>query len=170
MKTGIIGVIVALSLISSPGFTEPQIPPVSLSPFPGATTMAVEKAALVSGKCGASVVRIIGITLSTGAFFDIDQDGGVIVRQLHMPEVHLTQNNGLSDHNGVACIHTAAGASHLLIWSACGGSACGDDFGFTVIEVDRPRIVSPKDCNKACASKLTGGSNIPFVLNGRRPG
>lgn len=54
--------------------------------------------------------------------------------------------------------------NHLLIWSMCGGSACGETYGFTVVDVDQPKVISPTDCDEVCAARLTA-SKLPFILN-----
>ena len=121
------------------------------------------------GRCGSSVVQVLGVEQQVGDFFTIDSAAGnarVVV--IADGQRSLVVNDALSDHNGVACLTTKPWPS-LLIWSKCSGTACGDDFGFTVIDVERLRLVSGAagECDAKCAQRLTG-SRLPLELNSRR--
>ncbi len=169
-----INLLAALGLAASCAMaqTPSKIPPISIQPFAGDAHPMVEETTNVSGRCGSAVVLVLGAKEGAEDFFDGDPDSTqVVIRQSSQQEVHVTEDNGLSDHNGVMCVSNKHG-THLLIWSNCGGSACSGGYGFTVVDVEQPEIIAPLKkhelCDETCASKLTG-SKIPYILNGKTP-
>lgn len=169
-----INLFAALCLAASSAMaqTPSKIPPISIQPFAGDAHPMVQETTNVSGKCGSAVVLVLGVKEGTENFFDGDADSTqIIVRQSSPREVHITEENGLSDYNGVMCISNKRG-THLLIWSNCGGSACSRGYSFTVVDVEQPKIIAPLEkgglCDEACAAKLTG-SMIPYILNDKTP-
>jgi hypothetical protein len=148
---------------------------VRLQPFPANAGILASKVDVTTvknhyGRCGSAVVQVLGVKQQVGNFFTIDAPAGNarVVVIAEGGQRLLTVEDVLSDHNGVACLTTKP-SPNLLIWSKCGGTACGDDFAFTVVDVERLRIVSGAagDCDARCAQRLTG-SRFPLELNSRR--
>lgn len=164
---------------------------IRLQPMKGEKSLLVE-GSNVTGSCGTSVVRVLGVARVVDNFFDIDSDARIIIRVFQedhtkdviapdtgaiivpggsTKELILNSDSGvLSDHNGVACVATTSG-SRLLVWSNCAGSACGDDFSFFVIDPERLVFLAPQDprkgqCDEKCASQLLG-NQLPQKINGR---
>lgn len=148
---------------------------VRLQPFPSESWSQGQEVHVTTvqnyyGRCGSSVVQVLGVEQQVGDFFTIDPSAGnarvVIIAE--GGQRSLVVEDALSDHNGVACLTTKRSPS-LLIWSKCSGTACRDDFGFTVIDVERLRLVSGAagECDEKCAQRLTG-SRLPVELNSRR--
>jgi hypothetical protein len=144
---------------------------ISLSPMEGEKSPDVVATRNVTGSCGSSIVRVLGVTDVIDNFYGIDLDAGkIIIRSGLNKELILGADSGvLSDHNGVACVSTKSG-SRLLIWSNCSGSACGDNFSFFVIDPERLVFLAPKDprkgqCDDSCASQLLG-NKLPKRING----
>ncbi|MDO8812388.1 MAG: TM2 domain-containing protein [Gallionella sp.] len=143
---------------------------ISLRPMEGNAAFAEITAPNVTGYCGTSVVRVLGIEQVTDNFFSTDLDAGkIIIRAGALKEMTIDRNV-LSDHNGVACVTTKSG-NRLLIWSNCGGNACGENFSFFVIDPERLVFLAPKDpfkeqCDEECASQLLG-NQLPQKINGR---
>lgn len=115
-----------------------------------------------SARCGSSVVKVLGVAQEYSGLFRVDPDAGrVVVRRpgLRGAEVSVDLGNGLSDHNGIACIERN-GRPLVVVWSDCGGSACGRGYNFTIIDAATPRILAPargtRWCNAACAARLAG--------------
>jgi hypothetical protein len=143
-----------------------------LEPFP-ATPYSKEESNVVTvqnhyGRCGASVVQVHGVKDDVGDFFSIDSNASariIVIRKSGKRELVL--NDVFSDHNGVACVGTGS-RKYLLIWSRCGGTACGDDFGFTVVDIKIPQVLAGggRECDEHCAARITG-SRIPLQLNSR---
>ena len=79
----------------------------------------------------------------------------------------MVLKEALSDYNGVACVSKGP-TKYLLVWSNCGGTACGDRFNFTVVDVKQLRILAGGKalCDEHCASRLTG-NKLPLRLNQR---
>jgi hypothetical protein len=145
---------------------------VRLQPFPADSGILSSKVDVITvknhyGRCGSAVVQVLGVKEQIGNFFTIDGNARVVIIA-DGGQRSLTIEDALSDYNGVACLTTKR-SPYLLIWSNCAGTACGDDFGFTVIDVERLRIVSGAagDCDAKCAQRLTG-SRLPLELNSRR--
>lgn len=165
----IFSLIVAFIFLSSTALADTAI---GLSPMKGDKTLHVVSTKNITGTCGASIVRVLGVTDVMDTFYGIDLDAGkIIVRSGPTKELILDSESGvLSDHNGVACVSAKSG-NRLLIWSNCSGSSCGDDFSFFVIDPDRLIFLAPKDprkgqCDERCASQLLG-NKIPQKINGR---
>ena len=144
---------------------------VILRPMQGYKELDVVKTENITGSCGGSVVRVMGITDFVENFYSVDSDAGkIIVRSSSVTnDLVLTQENVLSDHNGVACVETKTG-DKLLVWSNCGGSRCTDNFSFYVIEPKSLKFIAPKDpkkgsCDDECATKVLG-NNLPKKVNG----
>lgn len=163
-----------LALCASGNLAQAQVlqSPIQLEPFP-ATSYSNGGTNVVTvqnhyGRCGPSVVQVHGVARDNGDFFGIDPNAGarvVVIREAGRRELVLS--DVFSDHNGVACVNNR-GKRYLLIWSNCGGTACGDDFSFTVVDVDVPRVVAGgnTECDARCAARITG-SRIPTDLNNR---
>ncbi|HMO74200.1 MAG TPA: hypothetical protein PKD48_02570 [Sphingopyxis sp.] len=140
------------------------LPPVTLEPFPD-SGVDVETVRNYYGRCGPATVQVLGVAQEEDGFFKGSIGGGsavVVIGDGGAPVLEIREQ--LSDHNGVACVTGTAGP-RLLIWSNCGGSACGDDFAFTVVDPAVAAIVSDEDCDAACAASLSG-SSLPFEVNG----
>jgi hypothetical protein len=163
----------ALLCVGSPAFAlaTAEQTAINLSPLASEKAVTIDKAQNFTGTCGPSVVRVLGVTSVTGDIFGIDIDSGkIIVRQLRKPEVILDSNNGMSDHTGISCIDYE-GKSRLLVWSNCAGTACGDEYTFTVIDADNPKVLAPSgpivtSCDEVCAYALTG-NKLPLKMNGK---
>ena len=143
---------------------------ISLPPMKGDKALDVVETKNVTGSCGTSMVRVMGVTTRVDSSYRIDQDAGkIIVRSGTGKELVLgLDNDVLSDHNGVACVLTKSG-SRLLVWSQCAGSACGDRMSFFVIDPERLVFLAPKDprkgrCDDKCASQLLG-NRLPQKIN-----
>jgi len=161
--------IVTLLLLSSTTLADTAI---GLPPMKGGKTLDVVATKNVTGSCGASIVRVLGVTDVIDNFYGIDLDAGkIIVRSGPNKELVLSHGSGiLSDHNGVACVSTKSG-SRLLVWSNCAGSACGEGFSFFVIDPEHLVLLAPKDplkgrCDEKCASLLLD-NKLPQKINSR---
>lgn len=141
-----------------------QISPITLSPSAAFPNTLIETIKVYTGACGSRVVRIVGVTDVNDKSFTLDIDGRIIIHQGQGPDLVIDSNNGLSDYNGVACVERNDGSARLLIWANCGGSACGDDYGFVVVDPEKMKIVSSNDCDEMCGYALTG-SRLPWALN-----
>ena len=160
-------IIVPLVMAANGAFCAPNAITLNRFPLAGYTDVDTVKTTNITGTCAGSIVRVMGITGTTGDFFDVDSDAGkIIIRDGPRHELVI---NGMSDHNGVACITNSTG-NFLLVWHVCGGSGCGDDFAFTIIDPKRLLILAPTDarqfCDTDCATKITG-SGLPRELNTR---
>jgi hypothetical protein len=121
------------------------------------------------GQCGPAVVQVLGVREQVDYFFTVDAAADVARVVVIAPggQRSLVLKDVLSDHNGVACVTNGA-TKYLLLWSNCGGTACGDDFSFTVVDVKQLRVLAggKTACNEQCAARLTG-SKLPQRLNRR---
>lgn len=164
---------------------------IDLKPFPSMNKnnkpeLNIEHTQTIFGTCGNRVIGIIGVVNIFDDHFTIDSGGdpSIVIRGEKSPEMKITADatylrNGidikyaasgmLSDHNGVACV-SSHDSDKLLIWSNCGGSACGDNYNFYVIDLKTLSIIKKSDdsCDEACISKALGGSKLPFQLNGHK--
>ncbi len=118
------------------------------------------------GKCGSSVIQVLGVKDEAGDHFTVDPSselGSAVV--VLGGATKLVLKDAISDYNGVACV-TKGTQKFVLIWHQCAGSACGDDYYFTVVDALSARRLTGKDsdCDSRCATQLTG-SNIPAKLN-----
>ncbi len=164
-----------LLFLTAPANAQDDGTAIRLQPFPADSGTLASKVDVTTvqnhyGRCGSAVVQVLGVERQVGNFFTVDAPAGNarVVVIAEGGQRSLTIEDSLSDHNGVACL-TAKPSPYLLIWSNCSGTACGDDFGFTVIDVERLRIVSGAagECDQKCAQRLTG-SRLPLELNSRR--
>ena len=168
----VVGLVTALA-IGGRAVAEPSA--ISLDPFPQSNGVEVTQTQNITGTCGGSIVRVVGVKDITGDFFDTDLDTAqIIIRpgsagygQPYRERV-IDRNGGvLSDYNGIACVWGLRGYV-LLIWSVCGGTICGDDFSFTVIDPKTLRTLAPlkksEVCDAKCAARFTG-NNLPYELN-----
>ncbi|HEX8643891.1 MAG TPA: hypothetical protein VF702_08260 [Allosphingosinicella sp.] len=146
--------------------------PIQIEPFPAtsqssARTVDVTTVQNHYGRCGPVVVQVLGVAAQHEDFFTIDPASGtsqvVVIGQGPRRSVAVP----LSDHNGVACV-TNGMRRYVLIWSNCGGTACGNDFSFTAVDVERVRRVagSGLNCDASCAHRITG-SDLSLRLNRR---
>jgi hypothetical protein len=91
----------------------------------------------------------------------------VILRRINVEKVIDIAGGILSDYNGVQCVQTKSGY-RLLIWSDCGGSACGHGFSFFIIDPHKLSFIAPRKsgqiCNAKCASTILG-SDLPHALD-----
>ena len=142
---------------------------IMLPPIEGQKALWLETTNNITGSCGTSIVRVLGVKKVISNFYTIDLDAGRIIIRSAGEELVLDANDGtLSDHNGIACVPTESG-SRLLVWSNCSGSVCGDDFSFVIVDPERLVILAPKDpyketCHAKCASKLLG-NELPQKIN-----
>lgn len=143
---------------------------ITLAPMKGDKALDVVATKNITGSCGASVVRVLGVTDVDNDSFRTELDTGKIIVRSAAKELILGYGNVLSDYNGVACVSTKSGM-RLLIWSNCSGSACGDRFSFFIIDPERLVFLAPKDprkgeCDERCASQLLG-NKLPQKINGQ---
>lgn len=158
--------IVLLFLLSQVALAQSAI---SLSPAKGASAVHIEQAENYFGSCGSAAVLVFGVTGTTQSSFTIQPEAAkVIVRR---PPVKLggsssdivlsTKNSALSDHNGIACVSYKS-TYRLLVWSDCGGSACGQGYSYVVVDPEIPEILAPRgvnsECRDKCAAELLGGA------------
>jgi hypothetical protein len=120
----------------------------------------------ITGRCGGAVVRVMGITTFTDKMFASEPDEAkIIVRNRPMPELNIKPD----DYTGLACIHVE-GKTFILIWGVCGGSACGEDYSFIVVDPKTMKILTPDHlrdpCDAKCAANLTG-SALPYRINSK---
>lgn len=118
----------------------------------------------VYGKCGSSVVQVLGVRDENDDFFSVDGNSDIVViRDGGRQQVSLKRH--MSDYNGVACVG-AGSQKKVLVWSDCGGSACGHGYSFTVVDPASLRILAggTTPCNAVCATRVTG-SRLPNLLN-----
>ena len=121
----------------------------------------------IYGRCGTSVVQVLGVRDASEDFYTVDSGAGnadiIVIREGGRSQVSLKKS--LSDYNGVSCLKATTG-TRLLVWSNCGGSICGNGFSFTIVDPDTLEIVAGKDsdCNALCASRLLG-SDLPLRLD-----
>ena len=137
--------------------------PVRLHPFKGSKKLAITKTKAITGVCGKAVVRVLGVKNEQDNVYSSDVDGAkIVIRNPPKKELVFDSNSGvISDYTGMACI----GGNRLLIWSDCGGSACGRGYNFTVIDTENLIILAPKDpreqsCDDKCASQALDGFSI----------
>lgn len=124
-----------------------------------------ERTVNYSGTCGTAKVNINAIT----DFSEVGDIGGPNVHfSLSGGNIEITNTvNGKyktithqpSDHNMFACLKAKPGQV-LVINSNCGGSACGDEGTYTIIDVTKMvRLTDePKKnlCGDECANKILG--------------
>lgn len=163
----IIGVTVAVALITVSSTAHAQA--VAIAPLTGQRAINSDFVQNMTGSCGSAVVRVLGVSSVNSDMFGIDLDSGqVIVRNRAASPDEIIVKDFLSDHNGVACVGPT-GFESLLLWSVCGGTACGDDFSFMVINPRRMVVVAGGDrdepCDARCAASVTS-SVVPLRLNG----
>lgn len=148
---------------------------IQLEPFP-ATSWSPKSEINVTtvqnyyGQCGSAVVQVLGVLQQVDDFFTVDggsAEGPSVVVIAPGGRRSLVVKDALSDHNGVACVSKGP-SKYVLVWSNCGGTACGDDFNFTVVDVKQLRVLAggKASCNEHCASRLTG-SKLPLKINER---
>ena len=149
-----------------------QAQSINLMTTPRQGTVDYVAAQNITGMCGGAVVRVLSVTRQDDDTFALDLDSGdVIVRSNDsgsFRELSLKPLGVLSDHNGISCVEGSLG-TRLLVWTKCGGSACGDEYGFIVIDPKSARVFSGEEdgCDEDCASRLVG-SDLPLRLNNRQ--
>ena len=170
----VVGLVAALALCGQAA-AEPSA--ISLEPFPHSNGVEVTTTQDITGTCAGSIVRVVGVKSITGDFFDADLDSAqIIIRpgpagygQPYRERVIKRSDGILSDYNGIACVQGLRGYV-LLIWSVCGGSICGNDFSFTVIDPKTLRTLAPlkksEVCDTKCAVRFAGDA-LPYELNKR---
>lgn len=137
---------------------------IRIHPMKGEKSLDVE-VGNVTGSCGNSVIRIVGITKAFDNVYTLDGDGRIIIRASSTKEISIFSD----DYNGMACVSTQSG-DNLLVWHNCGGSACGD-FNFYVIDPNSLTYLAPKNpqkelCDAKCASQMLG-NYLPQEINNR---
>lgn len=140
---------------------------IRINPMKGRQYLDVE-GGNVTGSCGNSIIRVLGITKAFNNVFMADYDGGRVIIRTDLENeltVNVRDSGALSDFNGIACVPTRSG-ERLLVWSQCSGSLCGEDFNFNVIDIKNLTYLSPKNelCDAQCASEILG-SDLPRELN-----
>lgn len=140
--------------------------PVLLGPISPSTRVDRTTVTNIYGSCGSAVVQVLGVKDSNDQFFTVDAAAGnsdvVVIAEGGQRQISLKRY--LSDYNGVACVGKSA--KKVLVWSDCGGSACGHGYQFTVVDVRSLRIVAggPNECGEMCATRATG-SDLPRRLS-----
>ena len=132
-----------------------------LNPMQGNTNLSVTKVINIYGKCGDTVVAVLGVE-SDGfdgkGNFKIDAAGNSDL-QLRNGGKDISYQYILSDYNITHCIQTKNGA-RLLVGSICAGSSCGDEFSYYVIDPKNGSILpgkgSKKNCDAKCANQALG--------------
>ena len=146
------------------------LPPVSTLEKPSVWTTPVSN---IYGRCRNSVVQVLGLAKREASYFTVDPSalgGSTVVVIAPGGRRHLNLEKAISDFNGVACLREQA-ATYLMVWSACNGSACSDGYTFTIVDIDRFRVIAEngKPCSAACAARLTG-SSLPIEVAGTSAG
>jgi hypothetical protein len=120
----------------------------------------------IYGKCGPSVVQVLGVREQNGDFYSIDASSDTYdILLIREPRRQLSLKKFLSDYNGVDCL-TSGSAKKLLVWSNCAGSACGYGYSFVVVDPEDLEIVAGEDgnCNSLCAARILG-SDLPLKID-----
>jgi hypothetical protein len=142
---------------------------IQIEPFP-ATSYSPKSQIMVTtvrnyyGRCGAATVQVLGVERQEKTYFTSDGVATIVVIGAGgRPSLDL--KDAVSDYTGVACVRNGI-KKYLLIWSNCSGSACGDDFNFTVVDTQPVvEVAGGRDaCNAQCAFGITK-SRLPFLLN-----
>lgn len=156
-----------LAALALAGPTAASAQAVAIAPMAGDTRIDTVVTQNLTGKCGAAVVRVMGVTY-IGDTFSTDLDAAQVIVRHGDPYREVVIKNFLSDHNGIACVGPE-GAETVLIWSNCGGTACGDEFTFQVIDPRRIAVIAGeiggKPCDARCAASVTS-SVVPLRING----
>lgn len=140
-----------------------QLEPFPATSFSSVSEVHVQRVENHYGKCGPATVQVLGVERQVEDFFTNSGSTRVVVIG-EGRETIVTLEEELSDHVGVACVGEGA-QKFLLVWSNCAGTACGDEFTFTVVDAAGPRVLARSpDCDTGCAEALTG-SNLPTRLN-----
>lgn len=132
--------------------------PLMLNPMDGEKSPSVTMTMNVYGKCGSSVIAVIGVDVESykaGSLkFDDAGKSEVLVRT---GKKEISLGKLISDSNLLHCVPTKSGA-RLLFGSVCGGSACGDAMDYSVIDPSTGTGLSDKKkaCDEDCANKLLG--------------
>lgn len=135
-----------------------QDTPLLLDPMAGEQNPSVIMTMNVYGKCGNSVIGVIGVdyqAFKAGSLkFDMTGSPDVVVRT---KTKNVSFEAAIADFNVLHCVHTPKG-ERLLFGSACGGSACSDDLNYAVIDPSTGIDLAGKrqSCDQACANKLLG--------------
>ncbi len=134
-----------------------------------------ERTVNLSGTCGDARVNMNGIT-------EISEPGDIGGNNVHFsqPMGHIevintvngkykTITHQASDHNMFACLKAKPGLV-LVINSNCGGSACGDEGVYTIIDVTRMTQLTgdPRKnlCGDECANRMLGINARAYLENG----
>lgn len=142
---------------------------IQIEPFP-TTSYSPKSEVMVTtvrnyyGRCGPATIQVLGVERQEKTYFTSDGVATVVViGSGGKPTLDL--KDAVSDYTGVACIKNGQ-KKYVLIWSNCSGSACGDDFNFTVVDTQPVfEVAGGRDaCNAQCAFGITK-SRLPFVLN-----
>jgi hypothetical protein len=142
---------------------------IQIEPFP-ATSYSPKSEVIVTtvrnyyGRCGPATVQVLGVERQEKTYFTSDGVATVVViGSGGRPSLDL--KDAVSDYTGVACVRNGE-RKYVLIWSNCSGSACGDDFNFTVVDTQPViEVAGGRDaCNAQCAFGITK-SRLPFLLN-----
>lgn len=147
-----------LALVFSSAALAGNNAPLMLNPMPGAQSPSVTMTMTIYGKCGNSVVGVIGAdyeSYKAGSLkFDITGKPDVVVRTA---KKDVSFESKISDFNVLHCVPTPKG-ERLLFGSVCGGSTCGDAFDYSVIDPNTGADLAGKlkSCDQVCANKLLG--------------
>jgi hypothetical protein len=154
---------VVLSLISSFAVAQQERnKAVALFPMSGDSQPSVSKVVNVYGKCGDAVVAILGIEAESFGgreHFRMDSSGNPDLQLRKGDGKDLSFNEMLSDFNVVQCVDTKKG-NRLVVGSHCGGSACGDNMAYHVIDPKTgkafPGRASKDVCDEKCVNSALG--------------
>jgi hypothetical protein len=142
---------------------------IQIEPFPATSYSPKSQVEVTTvrnyyGRCGPATVQVLGVQRQEKTYYTSDGAASVVViGSGGRPTLDL--KDAVSDYTGVACVRNGA-RKYVLIWSNCSGSACGDDFNFTVVDTQPVvEVAGGRDaCNAQCAFGITK-SRLPFLLN-----
>jgi hypothetical protein len=136
----------------------------------GSTSMKVVKTDNYYGSCGEAAVMVFGVNRYTGGLFKVESDGArIVIRADGGRWLAIPSNEVFSDFNGMSCVESSSGP-RLVIWSDCGGSACGQGFSFYIYDPEKLTKLAPREkdkagCDKECATEVLGQKLPQQVLD-----
>ncbi len=153
--------VILMTFISFCSFAESD-QAVLLNPMPGDSKLSVTNTLNIYGKCGGSVVAVLGVVAeSFNGQGDFKVDEGDI--QIRNGGKDISFKYALSDFNIAHCVQTKSGA-RLLVGSNCSGSACGEERNYYIIDPKDgsvfPSKASKNLCDTKCANKALGAKYL----------
>lgn len=143
---------------------------INLPPLDSKTPLRDKPTGDFTGRCGDSIVRVLGVEYIGDKHFMLEIDAGLIAVRHHGDELTLNvMDSFLSDYVGVSCVRSEE-TEKLLIWTQCNGISthCTEDYSYYVIDPASHEIVpssaSDSDCDWFCANNILKG-NAPNYLH-----